>query len=127
MKFDTPATTNPIDQLKIIGHSTSRIDGPLKVTGIPNFAPEIIRRVRLSDPMKSKQLGKALSDLAEEGVAQVFRLERTRTLKEKIEVEVVFGHLSLRPGENLAERMAPASSLAERSGGSAVGLLPYCR
>ena len=45
----------------------------IKVTGIPNFAPEIIRRVRLTDPIKGKQLGKALSDLAEEGVAQVFR------------------------------------------------------
>ena len=45
----------------------------IKVTGIPNFAPEIIRRVRLTDPMKTKQLAKALSDLAEEGVAQVFR------------------------------------------------------
>jgi peptide chain release factor 3 len=45
----------------------------IKVTGIPNFAPEIIRRVRLTDPMKSKQLAKALSDLAEEGVAQIFR------------------------------------------------------
>ncbi len=45
----------------------------IKVTGIPNFAPEIIRRVRLTDPMKAKQLAKALSDLAEEGVAQIFR------------------------------------------------------
>jgi peptide chain release factor 3 len=45
----------------------------LRVTGIPNFAPEIIRRVRLADPIKAKQLSKALSDLAEEGVAQVFR------------------------------------------------------
>ncbi len=46
---------------------------PIKVTGIPNFAPEIIRRVRLTDPIKAKQLSTALSDLAEEGVAQVFR------------------------------------------------------
>ncbi|MBN9309541.1 peptide chain release factor 3 [Devosia sp.] len=45
----------------------------VQVTGIPNFAPEIIRRVRLADPMKAKQLAKALSDLAEEGVAQIFR------------------------------------------------------
>ncbi|WP_423066609.1 peptide chain release factor 3 [Devosia sp. CN2-171] len=45
----------------------------IKVTGIPNFAPEIIRRVRLTDPLKAKQLAKALSDLAEEGVAQIFR------------------------------------------------------
>jgi len=45
----------------------------LQVTGIPDFAPEIIQRVRLSDPMKSKQLSKALGDLSEEGVTQVFR------------------------------------------------------
>jgi xanthine dehydrogenase YagR molybdenum-binding subunit len=40
MKFDTPAATNPIDQLKIIGHSTSRIDGPLKTTGRATYAYE---------------------------------------------------------------------------------------
>jgi peptide chain release factor 3 len=56
-----------------VGDTLTEGQGPLKVTGIPNFAPEIVRRVRLSDPMKSKQLGKALSDLSEEGVAQVFR------------------------------------------------------
>jgi hypothetical protein len=33
MKFDTPATTNPIDQLKVVGQPTDRIDGPLKTTG----------------------------------------------------------------------------------------------
>jgi hypothetical protein len=40
MKFDTPATSNPIDQLKIIGHPTSRIDGPLKTTGTAIYAYE---------------------------------------------------------------------------------------
>jgi xanthine dehydrogenase YagR molybdenum-binding subunit len=40
MKFDTPATTNPIDQLKIIGHPTDRIDGPLKTTGTARYAYE---------------------------------------------------------------------------------------
>jgi xanthine dehydrogenase YagR molybdenum-binding subunit len=40
MKFDTPATTNPIDHLKIIGHSTSRIDGRLKTTGRATYAHE---------------------------------------------------------------------------------------
>ncbi|MDR6772623.1 aldehyde oxidoreductase molybdenum-binding subunit PaoC [Azospirillum sp. BE72] len=40
MKFDTPATTNPIDQLKIIGKPTSRIDGPLKTTGTAPYAYE---------------------------------------------------------------------------------------
>ena len=40
MKFDTPASTNPIDQLKIIGKPTDRIDGPLKTTGTAPYAYE---------------------------------------------------------------------------------------
>jgi xanthine dehydrogenase YagR molybdenum-binding subunit len=40
MRFDTPATTNPIDQLKVIGKPTSRIDGPLKTTGTAPYAYE---------------------------------------------------------------------------------------
>jgi xanthine dehydrogenase YagR molybdenum-binding subunit len=40
MKFDTPATTNPIDQGKVIGHPTSRIEGPLKTTGQVPYAYE---------------------------------------------------------------------------------------
>jgi xanthine dehydrogenase YagR molybdenum-binding subunit len=40
MKFDTPATTNPIDQLKVIGRPTDRIDGPLKTTGRAPYAYE---------------------------------------------------------------------------------------
>ena len=38
MKFDTPATTNPIDQLKVVGQPISRIDGPLKTTGTAPYA-----------------------------------------------------------------------------------------
>jgi peptide chain release factor 3 len=41
--------------------------------GVPSFAPEILRRVRLPDAMKAKKLKDALQDLAEEGVVQVFR------------------------------------------------------
>ena len=40
MKFDTPATTNPIDQLKVVGKPTDRIDGPLKTTGLAQYAYE---------------------------------------------------------------------------------------
>jgi len=40
MKFDTPATTNPIDQLKVIGKATDRIDGPAKTTGTAPYAYE---------------------------------------------------------------------------------------
>ena len=40
MKFDTPAATNPIDLLKVIGKPTDRIDGPLKTTGTARYAYE---------------------------------------------------------------------------------------
>jgi len=42
-------------------------------TGIPNFAPELFRRIRLKDPLKMKQLNKGLIQLSEEGAVQVFR------------------------------------------------------
>ncbi|WP_027170599.1 aldehyde oxidoreductase molybdenum-binding subunit PaoC [Methylobacterium sp. 10] len=38
MKFDTPAGRNPIDQLKVVGRATDRIDGPFKTTGTANYA-----------------------------------------------------------------------------------------
>ncbi|MEO0883100.1 MAG: peptide chain release factor 3 [Pseudomonadota bacterium] len=47
--------------------------GDLQFPGIPNFAPEILRRARVKDPMKQKHLKKALESLAEEGVTQLFR------------------------------------------------------
>ncbi len=40
MKFDQPATTNPIDQLKVVGKPTDRVDGPLKTTGTAPYAYE---------------------------------------------------------------------------------------
>jgi peptide chain release factor 3 len=45
----------------------------LRFTGIPSFAPELLRRVRPVDPMRAKHLGRALLQLAEEGAAQVFK------------------------------------------------------
>ena len=38
MKFDQPATRNPIDQLKVIGQPVDRVDGPLKTTGTAPYA-----------------------------------------------------------------------------------------
>ena len=40
MKFDQPATTNPIDRMKVIGQPVDRIDGPLKTTGTARYAYE---------------------------------------------------------------------------------------
>lgn len=44
----------------------------LKFKGIPHFAPELFRRIRLADPLKLKQLQKGLTQLSEEGSTQVF-------------------------------------------------------
>jgi len=44
----------------------------LTFLGIPSFAPEILRRVRLDDAIKATKLRKALQELAEEGVVQLF-------------------------------------------------------
>jgi len=68
----------PGDIIGIPNHGTLRVgdtlteDEAIRFTGLPNFAPEILRRVILADPTKTKQLRKALDDMAEEGVIQVF-------------------------------------------------------
>ena len=55
-----------------VGDSLSET-GKIRFAGIPNFAPEILRRARLKDPLKAKHLRKALESLAEEGVTQLFK------------------------------------------------------
>lgn len=45
----------------------------LHFTGIPSFAPELLKSVRAVDPLKSKHLGTALQQIAEEGGASVFK------------------------------------------------------
>ena len=40
MKFDTPATTNPIDQMQVVGRPVDRVEGPLKTTGTAPYAYE---------------------------------------------------------------------------------------
>jgi len=55
-----------------VGDSLSE-SGLVRYAGLPNFAPEILQRVRVKDPLKAKHLKKALEGLAEEGVTQLFR------------------------------------------------------
>jgi peptide chain release factor 3 len=52
----------------------------LHYTGIPHFAPELFRRIRLKDPLKLKQLQKGLTQLSEEGSTQVFMPLRNNDL-----------------------------------------------
>jgi peptide chain release factor 3 len=67
------------DVVGIPNHGMLRIGDTLtegeefNFVGVPSFAPEILRRVRLPDAMKAKKLKQALQEMAEEGVVQVFR------------------------------------------------------
>ena len=69
------------DVVGIPNHGTLRIGDTLTegeeilFQGVPNFAPEILRRVRLGDAMKAKKLKEALQQMAEEGVVQLFSPE----------------------------------------------------
>ncbi len=69
------------DVVGIPNHGTLRIGDTLTegedilFRGVPNFAPEILRRVRLGDAMKAKKLKEALQQMAEEGVVQLFAPE----------------------------------------------------
>ena len=66
------------DVVGIPNHGTLRIGDTLTegedllFRGVPSFAPEILRRIKLQDAMKAKKLREALRQLAEEGVVQLF-------------------------------------------------------
>ncbi|MFM2444040.1 MAG: hypothetical protein RJB09_1226, partial [Pseudomonadota bacterium] len=66
------------DVVGIPNHGTLRIGDTLTegedlvFRGVPSFAPEILRRVKLGDAMKAKKMKEALQQMAEEGVVQVF-------------------------------------------------------
>ena len=66
------------DVVGIPNHGTLRIGDTLSegedlvFRGVPSFAPEILRRVRIGDAMRAKKLREALQQMAEEGVVQVF-------------------------------------------------------
>lgn len=79
-----------------VGDSLSE-GGDIKFAGIPNFAPEILRRARSKDPMKAKHLRKALESLAEEGVTQLFR--------PAIGSDMIVGAVGALQIEVMAERM----------------------
>jgi peptide chain release factor 3 len=81
MAGDRVQTTEafPGDIIGLHNHGTIQIGDvftegeALRFKGIPNFAPELFRRVRVKDPLKTKQLEKGLDQLAEEGASQIFK------------------------------------------------------
>ncbi|MGD2133001.1 MAG: peptide chain release factor 3 [Maricaulaceae bacterium] len=85
-----------------VGDSLSET-GRAQFAGIPNFAPEILRRARLLDPMKAKHLRKALESLAEEGVTQLF--------KPAIGADMIVGAVGVLQFEVMSERLQTEYSL----------------
>ncbi|MCA8899151.1 MAG: peptide chain release factor 3 [Hyphomonas sp.] len=80
-----------------VGDSLSE-SGEIQFAGIPNFAPELLRRARVKDPMKAKHLRKALESLAEEGVTQLF--------KPSIGSDMIVGAVGQLQFEVMSERVA---------------------
>ncbi len=76
---ETAEEAYPGDIIGIRNHGALRIGDTLasadvgRFTGVPSFAPELLQRVRVADPMKAKHLRRALDQLAGEGAAQVFK------------------------------------------------------
>jgi peptide chain release factor 3 len=76
---ETVEAAYPGDIIGLHNHGTIAIGDsfsegePLRFRGVPNFAPELFRRVILKDPLKGKQLNKGLDQLCEEGATQVYR------------------------------------------------------
>ena len=94
----------PGDVIGIPNHGVLRVGDSLSETGLiryqglPNFAPEILQRVRVKDPLKAKHLSKALEGLAEEGVTQLFRPE--------IGADFIVGAVGPLQFEVMADRLA---------------------
>ncbi len=71
-------TAYPGDIIGLHNHGTIRIgdsfsDGEkVAFLGVPNFAPELFKRVRIQDPLKSKKLNLGIKQLSEEGATQAF-------------------------------------------------------
>jgi peptide chain release factor 3 len=93
----------PGDVIGIPNHGALRVgdslsqSGEVAFRGFPNFAPEILKRCRVRDPLKQKHLRKALESLGEEGVTQVF--------KPVIGSEMVVGAVGALQFDVLDERM----------------------
>ncbi len=74
------------DIIGLRNHGTIQIGDTLSegetlgLTGIPHFASELFRRVRLKDPLKSKQLSRCLHQLAEDSATQVLFPERSNDI-----------------------------------------------
>jgi peptide chain release factor 3 len=119
------------DVVGIPNHGTLRIgdtlteDEELNFVGVPYFAPEMLRRVRLADAMKAKKLRGALDELAEEGVVQVFRpLDGSAPLVGvvgSLQLDVLQARLAAEYGLSIALEASPFQ-LARWIGGEAAAV-----
>lgn len=98
------------DIIGLHNHGTIRIGDTftegeeLQFTGIPDFAPELFRRVRLKDPLKMKALLKGLEQLCEEGATQFF--------KPMIGNDLILGAVGVLQFDVVAQRLASEYNVA---------------
>ncbi len=131
-------TAHPGDIIGIPNHGTLRVGDTLsendevRFTGLPNFAPEILRRVQLRDPTKTKQLRKALDDLSEEGVIQVFYPELGANhivgVVGQLQLEVLVSRLAAEYKVDAALEAAPFSTarwVRSKAGGDTQALRDF--
>jgi peptide chain release factor 3 len=111
----------PGDIIGIPNHGTIQVGDAftsgreVRFTGIPNFAPEILCRVRLKDPMKAKQMRKALEDLSDEGVAQLFRPviggQWIVGVVGQLQLDVLTSRIAVEYGINVEFELAPFNTV----------------
>jgi xanthine dehydrogenase YagR molybdenum-binding subunit len=93
MKFDAPATQNPIDQLRIVGQSTDRIDGPLKTTGLAPYAYE------RHDVAPNQAYGYVVGSAIAKGLIRSFDLVDAKAAPGVIEIVTTLDHKPLPLGD----------------------------
>jgi peptide chain release factor 3 len=101
----------------------------VRFLGIPSFAPEILRRIRLEDAIKARKLKEALSQMAEEGVVQLFSpLDGTPPIVGVIgalQLDVLADRLDEEYGLPVAFEAAPCDTARWISSGNAAALAQF--
>jgi peptide chain release factor 3 len=124
------------DVVGIPNHGTLRIGDTLSeeedinFVGVPYFAPEILRRVRLDDAMKAKKLRQALQELAEEGVVQLFRPQDGSPpivgVVGTLQLDVLIARLQSEYGVGIGFEAVPYA-LARWIGGDRLAIEKFCQ
>jgi len=99
MKFDTPAGINPIDQLKVVGKATSRIDGPMKTTGAAKYAYEHF------EPVPNHAYGVIVGSAIAKGLIQAIDQSKAKRAPGVLAIVTAGNAGPLEPGKFYVDRL----------------------